>query len=220
MRVFYVDDSGNEGVTLIAAVTFEFESWPRVLRAWLGWRKWLWRQYQLPIDYEMHAQEFISGHGRIPPLDNPPDIDRNKGLRSQAYRGSLQQLNRQNELQVTAIARHGRNVKEVYAEFVDSIDSWLGVRNELGFCIVDGKDDSSYRPAHRALVLKTRSLLEDPLMQSSSHSQLIQIADLVSYAAFKHIDSEGRNPVIAGWYTELLADSFLDDEGLPPLDGP
>ncbi len=220
VRVFYIDDSGNEDVTVIAAVTFELERWPEVLKQWLGWRKWLMRTYRLPVDYELHAQEFISGHGRVPPLEDPPEIDHITGLRSEAYRRSLEQLDRQQGVHVTAIAREGLNVKAVYAEFVESIDAWLGGRGELGLCIVDGGDASSYRPAHRALELKTRALLEDPLMQSSSHSQLIQLVDLVSYAVFQHIDRESSKPFMATWYPKLLASSFLEAEGLQSLDDP
>jgi UvrD-like helicase family protein len=148
MRVFYVDDSGNDDMTVIAAVTFVLERLPEVLKQWLGWRKWLMRTHRLPVDYELYAQEFISGHGRVPPLEAPPDIDHVTGLRIQAYRRSLEQLDRQQGVHVTAIAREGLNVTAVYAEFVESIDAWLGGRGELGLCIVDGGDASSYRPVH------------------------------------------------------------------------
>jgi hypothetical protein len=104
------------------------------------------------------------------------------------------------------MAREGQTVKAVHAEFVQRIDEWLRDHGEQGLCIVDGKDDPSYRPAHRELHLKTRCLLEDPLMQSSSHSQLIQVADLVSYAAFQHVYNDVSG--ISRWYPELLAESF------------
>lgn len=221
MRVFYVDDSGDEDLSVIAAITFEFERWPVVLKQWLGWRRWLYKTYGLPTDFEIHAQEFVSGHGVIPPgskTDTEPEINRKVGLRREAYRRTLEQINRQDGLSVLAVARTGRKVFEVYAEFVERIDFWLGDRGEQGFCIVDGRDDSSYRPAHRELKLKTRSLLEDPLMQSSSHSQLVQATDLVAHAAFQYANEDEGKRFMWEWYPRLLAGSFLEDEGLPSLD--
>jgi hypothetical protein len=197
VRIFYVDDSGDETISLIAALTFEFESWPTVLKQWLGWRKWLLRQYGLPVDFELHAQEFISGHGQVPPAGRPPKINHVMGLRQEAYQHCLRQLDRQNGVHVTAIARRHTTVKAVYAEFVEMIDAWLAARGEQGLCIVDGKDDSNYRPAHRALKLGRRAVLEDSLMQSSTHSQLIQSADLVAYAAFQHVDPRNTKPSCA-----------------------
>lgn len=221
MRVFYVDDSGDEDLSVIAAITFEFERWSVVLKQWLGWRRWLYKTYGLPTDFEIHAQEFVSGHGEIPTgvkAATAPDINRKVGLRREAYRRTLEQIDRQDGLHVLALARTGRKVFEVYAEFVEQIDFWLGERGEQGFCIVDGRDDSSYRPAHRELRLKTRSLLEDPLMQSSSHSQLVQATDLVAYAAFQHVNQDEEKRFMRDWYPRLLAGSFLEDEGLPDLD--
>ncbi len=221
MRVFYVDDSGNEAISIIAAVTFELSEWPTVLKAWLGWRKWLYKTYALPPDFEIHAQEFVSGHGQVPPAEKggaPPPINGTVGLRREAYRRTLEQLNRQANVHVAAIARRGLTVPEVYAQFVESLDFWLGDRGEQGVCIVHGGDDSSYRPAHRALPLRTRHLLEDPLMQSSRNSQLIQAADLAAYAAFQNVWKDPEKRFMWDWYPRLLANSYLSEEGLPGID--
>lgn len=221
LRVFYVDDSGNESWSVIAAITFEFSAWPRVLKEWLGWRRWLYKTYSLPTDFEIHAQEFVSGHGEIPPAQaggDVPEINRKTGLRRQAYRQTLEQLNRQQGVSATTIACEGATVPVVYAEFVERIDFWLGDQGEQGFCIVDGQDDSSYRPAHRALTLRTRHLLEDPLMQSSRHSQLVQAADLAAYAAFQHVAADPDRRFMWEWYPRLLSESFLSSWGLEGLD--
>jgi hypothetical protein len=127
-------------------------------------------------------------------------------------------LNRQTGVYVAAVARQGKTVREVYAQFVENIDFWLGDRGEQGVCIVDGGDDSPYRPAHRGLPLRTRHLLEDPLMQSSRHSQLIQAADRVAHAAFQNVAQDSDKRFMWDWYPRLLADSFLSEEGLGSLD--
>jgi hypothetical protein len=97
-------------------------------------------------------------------------------------------------------------------KFVEKINGLLEDRGERGIIVVDGKDDSSYRPAHRALALRTRHIIEDPLMQSSRHSQLIQMADLVAHAAFQHQVGNPEKRFMWDWYPTLLQDSFFEHE--------
>src|ERR1051326_2392316 len=102
MRIFYVDDSGDEEIAVLAVLSFQAEEWHRVLTEWLGWRKWMWKEFGLPIDFELHAPEFLSGRGEIPhrgPGGEPvlPDINSLVGLRKQAYQLSLKQIERQEE---------------------------------------------------------------------------------------------------------------------------
>ncbi len=78
--------------------------------------------------------------------------------------------------------------------------------------MVDGRDDSSYRSGHRQLEIKSRRIIEDPLMQSSRHSQPIQMADLVAHAAFQHLHEDPERRFMWDWYPELLADSFFAAE--------
>jgi hypothetical protein len=65
MRIFFVDDSGNQAIAVLAAISLELSEWHRVHVEWLGWRRWMWKNYGLPTDFELHAQEFVSGRGEI-----------------------------------------------------------------------------------------------------------------------------------------------------------
>jgi hypothetical protein len=223
MRIFYVDDSGDEEMAVLAAIGFELGDWRRVLTGWLGWRKWLWGKYRLPVDFELHAQEFVSGRGEIAyrgedgETVNPP-IDRTPGLRREAYKRCLAQIERQAGISVLAVAERGVTLAALYQWFIGELDGVLGSFNEEAMVVVDGLDDSRFRPAHRSLELKTRRIIEDPLMQSSRHSQLIQMADLVAHAAFQH---EARDPdrrFMWDWYPDLLEGSiFAAEWGHPAI---
>jgi hypothetical protein len=222
VRVFYVDDSGTEQIAVVSAITFELEAWRTVLKAWLGWRKWLYKTYSLPTDFELHAQEFVTGHGTIqaPGAEAVPEISTNVTLRKKAYRQCLEQINRQEEISVlTGVLPEG-TIADAYASLIGEINELLEDRGEDAIFIVDGKDDSSYRPAHRALDLRTRGVIEDPLMQSSRHSQFIQMADLVAHAAFQHLETNPEKRFMWDWYPRLLDKSFFDQEfGRPPVWG-
>ena len=194
MRLFYVDDSGTEQIAVISAITFELEAWRTVLKEWLGWRKWLYKTYGLPTDFELHAQEFVTGRGTIlvPGPEGEeiePEISASVAMRKKAYRQSLAQIDRQEEISVITGVLPGATIADAYAKLIAELNELLEDRGEDAIFIVDGKDDSSYRPAHRDLELRTRRIVEDPLMQSSRHSQFIQIADLVAHAAFQHLDA-------------------------------
>jgi hypothetical protein len=221
--LFFVDDSGDASIGVITALTFMADRWPTVLKGWLGWRRWMYKTWHLPTDFELHGQEFISGHGEVPPYhdaagqEHIPLISTTLGLRKQAYRTCLEQIDRQAELKVTTLACDGAGVPETYKRFVTTVDEWLGDMGEWGLLIVDGKDDASYRPAHRSLELRTRRIIEDPLMQSSRHSQLIQMADLAAHAAFQHLKEDPERRFMWDWYPRLLSSSAMDEFGLPHL---
>ena len=223
VNLFFVDDSGDPTVGVITALVFPWEVWPKVLKEWLGWRKWLWKQYQLPTDFEIHAQEFVSGHGTVPDYEDAegvlrkPEISSKLGLRKEVYRRSLAQIERQSDVRIITIACEGLGVPGTYSRFVALIDEWLRGLGEWGIFIVDGKDDSAYRPAHRKLELRDRRIIEDPLMQSSRHSQLIQMADLVAHAAFQHVKRDEDKRFMWDWYPRQLAGSSFEDAGLPLL---
>lgn len=111
-----------------------------------------------------------------------------------------------------AVGWQGRTLAEAYAWFITELNELLADLDEEAMVVVDGLDDSSYRPAHRQLDIKTRRIIEDPLMQSSRHSQLIQMADLVAYAAFQHLVADPEKRFMWDWYSGLLANSFFADE--------
>ncbi|MFD8740768.1 DUF3800 domain-containing protein [Streptomyces sp. NPDC059618] len=70
---------------------------------------------------------------------------------------------------------------------------------------MDGNgDDPIYREAHRALALDTRHVIEDPMFHDSKQSQLMQMADLVAYTVFCHLNRHKGNEFAWGWYEQYL----------------
>ena len=55
-------------------------------------------------------------------------------------------------------------------------------------------------------------------MQSSRHSQLIQMTDLIAYAAFQHLVADPEKRFMWDWYPKLLANSvFAEEWGRGPV---
>ncbi len=120
-----------------------------------------------------------------------------------------------------AVASPNMKVGELYHWWIGELDELLADRDEEAIIVVDGLDDSSYRPAHRALDLRARRIIEDPLMQSSRHSQLIQMADLIAHAAFQHLAGDAKKRFMWDWYPQLLPNSvFAGEWGAPQSGGP
>ena len=55
----YVDDSGDENCDLLGAVMLPLDSWRECLKAWLNWRRFLFRRWGIPADFELHAVDFL-----------------------------------------------------------------------------------------------------------------------------------------------------------------
>ena len=71
--------------------------------------------------------------------------------------------------------------------------------------IVDGDEHHpAYYGTHRELKLADRRIIEDPWMQGSHVSQLIQAADLVAYSAFQHLARRPDRDVLWNWYEQHI----------------
>jgi Protein of unknown function (DUF3800) len=108
-------------------------------------------------------------------------------------------------VEVSTVARRGNSVRPAYVGMLAEIEARLSDLNGLGIVIVDGQDeDETYWSAHRDLPLTSRRVIEDPWMQPSHASQLIQMADFVAYAAHQHIVRRPGRQAMWGWYTEAV----------------
>lgn len=100
---------------------------------------------------------------------------------------------------------------EAYARLVRHVDGQLAETGEVGMLVMDGDGtDPMYRLAHRDLKLATRHLLEDPLFQHSHHSQPVQIADLVAYAAYMHLARIPEKQAMWDWWTRAAGDEHRE----------
>jgi len=69
------------------------------------------------------------------------------------------------------------------------------------------RDAKPYREVHRDLDITERRVLEDPIMQDSKYSQLIQAVDLIAYGAF-HLHKQSY-PEVWGTSSAVVTDAIV-----------
>lgn len=188
-----------------------------VLRTWLDTRKALWREFSVPVTKELHATAYVNGRGRIskniPARHVHDGHEYWKDFGREVARDCLETIRCTEGLTVGSVFRRGspsevaKTKRELYAELVAHFESELEISDSLGLVFMDGDGtDSSYRTTHRGLALAQRRVIEDAIHIDSSHSQLIQMADLVAWSANATIDRHAKNDYAVEWYRDYLSE--------------
>ncbi|HIZ38257.1 MAG TPA: DUF3800 domain-containing protein [Candidatus Ruania gallistercoris] len=226
-RIIYVDDSHREQSALIIYGWVECHpvEWRRALREWLEHRKYLRSRYGVRVDKELHGTEFINGRGdvsddraRLAPtfFDGQGNL-LSKQLGQAIAVDSLALLQNCTFIRAGAVwcsVKHGRDFTAekyaLYGRLLAKLERELSSSNTYGLIVMDG-EDPNFRAEHRNLKLDQRHIVEDPVMQDSKRSQMVQMADLVAYTAFTHLNRHEGNKFGWEWYNTYLAPRF----GLP-----
>ncbi|RJQ83431.1 DUF3800 domain-containing protein [Pseudonocardiaceae bacterium YIM PH 21723] len=226
MRLFYIDDSGAPQSKLIVYGWIELQAsgWNAALQHVLDWRHALHAATGMPTNYELHATTFANGRGR----PTGTDWDRHKAHRSAVMVDAFHTVSTLPTAAVGAVFHHvspGRHYHaakaELYTGLVATLDARLTAEGEIGMIIMDGDGTNpSYRQAHRELTLATRSMIEDPVFQVSHMSQLIQLSDLVAYAAYQHILQAPTKRAMWNWYPDHLGEVSIIGRTPQPMDLP
>ncbi|MDO4897857.1 MAG: DUF3800 domain-containing protein [Rothia sp. (in: high G+C Gram-positive bacteria)] len=216
-KMIYIDDSGRpqSGLVVYGFVEFSLTNWLNVMKAWLDFRKDLWKRYRIPVDKELHTTEFANGRGDL--SKNFPDEFRSsdgtpykKDFGQHIARLCLTQIASIQGVRVGAVFRQsqpealGQTRTELYRELIKDLNGRLEADNMQALIYMDGEDDA-YRHVHRELKLQERAIIEDPVMLSSKDSQLIQMADLVAWSAYSTVNRHPSQKFAWSWYQDYLA---------------
>jgi len=233
MRLFYVDDSGNETVTTFSAVSVPAQAWTAALDSWLGWRRHLHSAHGIDVRSRLHAADWLAGRGR-PSSDPTAAINRSKPVRWQEFVSALDAVAVMPGVEVMTTFVLGGHRKPAYRALTSWIDQRLREADDYGLIVVDG-ESGELRTMHRELDIATRRIVEDPWMRDARESQWPQVADFVAHTAFQAIVRTPSRVFMWEWYEQRLgaiivrsssvtsgvATAFraYDDEG-PPESGP
>jgi hypothetical protein len=217
----YVDDSGDENCDLLGAVMLPLDSWRECLAAWLNWRRFLFRRWGIPADFELHAVDFLrprkhpipTGHSRAETVARS-GINTQLGQRHEVYRRSLEAVKYIPGVRIATVCRPGSNRVETYQALLGAFQQTMEETDRDVLVMVDGAEpDPRLRGEHRLLKLRNRRILEDPWPERSQHSQLLQIADLVVHAGYQHVVRHPNRKFMWDWYPNQLSSAIRYDLG-------
>jgi hypothetical protein len=186
------------------------DEWRTGLRTWLDLRRELYVRHQIPPAYELHATRFVNGRGN-PSTD--PAWNASRPARWALAEELLAAIGSCEALRVGTVYRHAVargsayhfQRQDLYQRLIEHLDGKLAAAEELGMVFMDGDGTAAgYYSAHRALKLRHRRVIEDPLFQASHRSQWVQMADLVAYTAYQAVLRHPAKAFCWDWYDRHL----------------
>ena len=175
------------------------------MHCWLEGRKSLTVTWGVRDQVELHGNELARGRGAYCGTAEQERAFRDRARRLEAYGHMMTALGGCEALSVTTVCCPTAHMPTAYTRFVEHLDRWATALDTHVLVMLDGQpgpvdgDQSGrdavaafeaahrnavpYRQVHRGLELRSRRVIEDPVIQDSRSSQLIQAADLVAYAA-------------------------------------
>jgi hypothetical protein len=202
VRIFYVDDSGNETVTTFSAVSVPVEFWTVALDSWLGWRRHLHATHGVGVRARLHATDWLAGRGR-PSSDPAAAINHSKPIRWREFVSALDAVAAMPGVQVMTTSTPGDHRKPTYRALMGGIDQRLRIADDHGLIVLDG-ENAELRGMHRELDISARRIVEDPWMRDARESQWPQIADFVAHTAFQAIVRVPNRAFLWEWYEQRL----------------
>ncbi len=227
-RMFYADDSGmlDRGWIVYGWLELDTRHWDSVLEHWLKFRKRLLITHGFSVTKEIHTSKFVTGRARplatLPARHHENGEPRWENLGRELIELCLAAIRDCPHIEVGAIfretpARAGELKHEreaTYTELVAIWDGQLRTAGEYGLVGMDGNgDDPIYYAAHRSLDLPVRRIVEDPVFLHSGRSQWMQMADIIAWCSYTHLNNRPDNEFGWNWYNEYLA-------GLNPMNQP
>ncbi|WP_162002523.1 DUF3800 domain-containing protein [Streptomyces sp. CB01881] len=203
-RHFYLDDSGahDQGIWLYAWMGVPASDEARFVDEIDAFRAGLLAEYGIPVEFELHATKFLTGHGR------PGGKELAPMHRKHIAQHMLDLLDAQPDLSVGAVfahrpLRYRRLMNEAFTGTLRRIDAQLEAAREYGRLVIDGDGTN---PLYQAVFDEVRPARITGLGFAPAHeSQLIQFADLVAYTAFQRLLRAPRRAFMHHWYPTHLA---------------
>jgi hypothetical protein len=221
VHLAYVDDSGNSAFPPAGSMSFalgcvlvEARQWPDVFDELIEYRRFIKASFGVPIRAEVKANYLLRNggpHFRAHPVS--------EGARYRIYRGFLR-LQHKLELAVFGVVVKKdrmqalgivRDPRELAWEWLLQRLERFTTKGASELLLVHDEGDSlmirkATRRARRAgtagsafgggtLRRPARLIVDDPVPRRSDQSYFVQLADLVAYAAFRHIYPPPARPV-------------------------
>lgn len=203
MHFLYIDDSTERPVNIFSAVCVPCEQWHEVFLVIKNWRKHLLKVHGIPTNYELHAQQFLSGRGAAGALNS---ISRH--TRAQIFHKSFKMLNYLNQnhgVTVFNVCNSDDDQYRAFERLLNRIDRTMVARKSFAHLICDQGKETQYTALVRKMRihnhipsqfgswddgsptknLPLKRIVEDPQFKESHKSYFIQCADFTAFGLLR-----------------------------------
>ena len=183
MHLIYIDDSGDEELSVFSALTIRAEKWNPCLNEIKNFRHDIQTSDGISVYTEFHAWKFVSGRGKIADGVVP------KGRRCQIFKQTLQMVATLPETRLFNTVFPTKASEPAYEALLEGINRTLQRWDSHAILICDeGKDSIYTRLVRRMQTSKNGAIdriLEDPFFKQSDQSYFIQLSDFCAYALLR-----------------------------------
>lgn len=202
MHFIYIDDSTERPLHVFSAMSVPCDRWNETFERLKMWRKHLHDVHSIPVNYELHAQEFLSGRGSAGKIGN---LSRHK--RAQIFHTAFKVSNWLNECGVTLfnVCNADDNQERAFERLLNRINRTMKARNSYAHLICDEGKEQQYTSlvrrmrvhnpissnrgtwddGRRTKNIPLSNIIEDPQFKQSHKSYLIQHCDFMAYGLMK-----------------------------------
>lgn len=199
--LIYIDESYDQFNYCYSAIFVPVLQWNDVFTKIQDWRQRLHDDYGIPLDYELHATNFVRGRGE-------PRSNTGHDFRAELYRQAFSLLEGIPEVSImNAFARHKLDHMKLFEWMMNRINRTLQARNAVGILVCDEGNEqrlvsivrsmkktnkipdsvSMYGYNNAARNIPLDRIIEDPLFKQSKGSYMIQLADFMAFGLLRHL---------------------------------
>ena len=183
MHLTYIDDSGDEEIRILSALTILADEWNSCLKKIKEFRHQLKISDAIYVDTEFHAWKFVSGRGRI------SDDIVTKQRRCQIFKQTLEMTAMLPGARLFHTVFSTKASKLAFQALLSEINRSLQQWNSHAILICDEGGEDIYTRLVRRMQTSSsppiNRILEDPFFKQSNQSYFIQLSDFSAYALLR-----------------------------------
>ncbi len=200
MYLVYIDESYDGTHYAYSAVFVPAFEWNRVFMDIVNWRRTLFTQHNIPLDYELHGTKFVGGQGE-------PENNRDKNFRARLFNQAFDVFESIAGISViNAITGNKQNYMTLFEYMLNRINRTLQARNAYGVLVCDegnegrmisivrkmkkdneiASDDYHRYHGNNSRNIPLERIIEDPLFKTSKSSYFIQLADFIAFSLLRN----------------------------------
>ena len=200
MHLVYIDDSGDEALSIFLALAIPADQWQEVFALVRQFRRDIKHTDGIYVYEELHAWKFVSGRGKIADRVVP------KGRRCQIFKDALALVAHLPGVRLFNSVFPAHDEDRAFERLVNRINRTLQAWNSRAVLICDEGKETSYTrlcrrmhvynpiPSRYGVWLDTGEqrrnvpidrIIEDPFFKPSDQSYLIQCVDFCAYSLLR-----------------------------------